>query len=132
MPMEVSWKVESWGDVTVPAGTFKDKVVTTNNLGEVETIWTSPNDGVVIVKRNVVRPATHPQGAGVLDAVAVQYSSRQVGISLSRHLSECPLPKWVDGSDGAAGPDTTPIAMLSGSGYSCPWLRMPKRDSTSS
>ena len=69
MPMEISWKVESWGDVTVPAGTFKAyKVVTTNNLGEAETRWTSPKDGVSIVKRSVVRPATHPQGAGVLDA----------------------------------------------------------------
>lgn len=69
MPIEVSWKVESWGDVTVPAGTFKAyKVVATNNLGEVETIWSSPKDGVTIVKRSVVRPATHPQGAGGLDA----------------------------------------------------------------
>ena len=82
------------GDVTVPAGTFKAyKVVTTNNLGEVETIWTSPNDGVVIVKRNVVRPATHPQGGRAGCRVAVQYSSRQVGISLSRPSQRMPAPQ---------------------------------------
>ena len=45
------------------------KVVTTNNLGEVETRWTAPAVGVWTVKRLVSRPATHPQGAGELEAV---------------------------------------------------------------
>jgi hypothetical protein len=70
VPLEVNWKVEAWEDVTVPAGTFKAyKVVTTNNFGEVETRWTTPAAGVVLAKRLVTRPATHPQGAGELEAV---------------------------------------------------------------
>lgn len=36
VPLKIQWKVESWGDITVPAGTFKAyKVTSTNNLGEV-------------------------------------------------------------------------------------------------
>ena len=70
VPLEVSWKVEALEDVTVPAGTFKAfKVVTTNNFGEVETRWTAPAAGIVLAKRLVSRPATHPQGAGELEAV---------------------------------------------------------------
>ena len=40
----------------------------TNNLGESEERWVSPADGIPTVKRHVERPASHPQGAGVLDA----------------------------------------------------------------
>ena len=70
VPLEVNWKVEAWEDVTVPAGTYKAyKVVTTNNFGEVETRWTAPAAGIVLAKRLVSRPATHPQGAGELEAV---------------------------------------------------------------
>lgn len=70
MPLEVNWKVEAWEDVTVPAGTFKAfKVVTTNNFGEVETRWTAPAAGIPTAKRLVARPASHPQGAGGLEAV---------------------------------------------------------------
>lgn len=69
LPLQLDWKVESWGDVSVPAGIFKAyRVVSTNNLGEVETRWGSPKDSLPTIKRNVVRPVTHPQGAGVLDA----------------------------------------------------------------
>lgn len=61
--------VESWGTVTVPAGTFKAyKVTWTDSLGEVETRWVSPSDGISPIKRHVERPASHPRGAGVLDA----------------------------------------------------------------
>jgi hypothetical protein len=70
VPLEVNWKVEAWEDVTVPAGTYKAyKVVTTNNFGEVETRWTAPAAGIVLAKRLVTRPASHPQGAGELEAV---------------------------------------------------------------
>ena len=70
VPLEVNWKVEAWEDVTVPAGTYKAyKVVTTNNFGEVETRWTAPSVGIVLAKRLVTRPATHPQGVGELEAV---------------------------------------------------------------
>ena len=67
--IRVDYQVESWGDVTVPAGTFKAfKLRFTNNLGETEVRWVSPADGIPTVKRHVERPATHPQGTGVLDA----------------------------------------------------------------
>ena len=70
VPLEVNWKVEAWEDVTVPAGTYKAyKVVTTNNFGEVETRWTAPAAGIVLAKRLVTRPTSHPQGAGELEAV---------------------------------------------------------------
>jgi hypothetical protein len=69
VPRRIDWKVESWGDVTVPAGSFKAyKLVWTNDLGEVETRWVNPAEGLFTIKRHVERPASHPQGAGVLDA----------------------------------------------------------------
>jgi hypothetical protein len=67
-PLKIDWKVDSWGDVTVPAGTFKAfKLVWTDDQGETETRWVSPDEGLGTVKRHVERPATHPRGAGVLD-----------------------------------------------------------------
>jgi hypothetical protein len=67
--------VESWGDVTVPAGTFKAyKVVWTDSTGDIETRWVGPQQGLATIKRHVDRPATHPQGAGVLDAELESYS----------------------------------------------------------
>lgn len=67
--LNVQWKVESWGDVTVPAGTFKAyKVVSTNQLGETEVRWVSPSSQLNLVKRHIERTPAHPQGAGVLDA----------------------------------------------------------------
>lgn len=38
------------------------------NQNEFETRWVAPHDGLATVKRHVERPASHPQGAGVLDA----------------------------------------------------------------
>jgi hypothetical protein len=67
--LKTDGKVVSWGDVTVPAGTYKAyQLEWTDSLGEKETRWVSPADGIATVKRHVERPATHPQGAGVLDA----------------------------------------------------------------
>jgi hypothetical protein len=69
VPMSIQGKVESWGDVTVPAGTFKAfKLVWTMNQSEVETRWVNPAEGLATIKRHVERSAAHPQGAGVLDA----------------------------------------------------------------
>jgi hypothetical protein len=69
LQLKVDGKVESLGDITVPAGTYKAyRLAWVNNLGETETRWVSPEDGLATVKRHVERPATHPQGAGVLDA----------------------------------------------------------------
>jgi hypothetical protein len=74
VPMTMSWKVDSWGDVTVPAGTFKAyKLTWSSDQGEVETRWVSPSTGIATVKRHVERPASHPQGAGILDAEMLSY-----------------------------------------------------------
>ena len=70
IPLTIDSRVEAWEDVTVPAGTFKAyRVSWRNNLGEAETRWLSPQEGHATLKRHVERPASHPQGAGVLDAV---------------------------------------------------------------
>lgn len=75
VPLQITWRVESWGDVTVPAGTFKAyKVVWTDSTGDTETRWVGPQQGLATIKRHVDRPATHPQGAGVLDAELESYS----------------------------------------------------------
>ena len=75
MPLHINGKVESWGDVTVPAGTFKAyKLVWTDSTGDVETRWISPKDALATVKRHIDRPATHPQGAGVLDAELLSFT----------------------------------------------------------
>lgn len=74
MPIQFTGKVESWGDVTVPAGTFKAyKLVWTDSTGDVETRWVNPQQGLATIKRHIDRPATHPQGAGVLDAELESY-----------------------------------------------------------
>lgn len=69
LQLKVDGKVDSVGDITVPAGTFKAyKLVWVNNLGEAETRWIGVDDGLATIKRHVERPATHPQGPGMLDA----------------------------------------------------------------
>ncbi|MDP1684091.1 hypothetical protein [Hydrogenophaga sp.] len=70
VPLKRDFKVEAIEDVTVPAGTFKTwKISWKDSTGETETRWISPAQGIATVKRHVERPATHAQGAGVLDAV---------------------------------------------------------------
>lgn len=72
VPMAIEGQVVSWGDVTVPAGTFKAfKLVWTVNQHEVETRWVNPTEGLATLKRHVERTAAHPQGPGVLDAELV-------------------------------------------------------------
>jgi hypothetical protein len=69
LPWTVDYRVEAWEDVTVPAGTFKAfRMSWRNNFGETEIRWLNPAQGLATIKRHVERPATHPMGAGVLDA----------------------------------------------------------------
>jgi hypothetical protein len=75
MPIQFTGKVESWGEITVPAGTFKAyKLVWTDSTGDVETRWVNPQEGLATIKRHVDRPATHPLGAGVLDAELISFT----------------------------------------------------------
>jgi hypothetical protein len=56
MPLHINGKVASWGDVTVPAGTFKAyKLVWTDSTGDVETRWISPMDALATIKRQHAR-----------------------------------------------------------------------------
>lgn len=70
LPYEVSYRVEAYESVTVPAGTFMAfRLHYTDNFGETFTVWTAPAQGIATVKRILHRPATHPQGAGHLEGV---------------------------------------------------------------
>jgi hypothetical protein len=74
VPVRIDYQVESWGEVTVPAGTFAAyKLRWTTSLGETETRWVAPAQAIATVKRHVERPASHPQGAGVLDAELLSF-----------------------------------------------------------
>jgi hypothetical protein len=74
-PMKAEWKVESYEDVTVPAGTFKAwRVVFTDNFGYKQTTWSVPEQLGVYARRINERPATHPQGGAgrqVIELVSV-------------------------------------------------------------
>jgi len=65
VPMKSSWKVESYEDVTVPAGTFKAwRITMTDNFGFRQTTWFVPEKIGVFVKRATERPEGHPQRPG--------------------------------------------------------------------
>ena len=65
---ELSYKVEAQESLTVPAGTFQTyRILTTDNFGQVDRYWISPETGILTIKRTQTRPASHPQGAGQLD-----------------------------------------------------------------
>ncbi len=67
-PYELSYKVEAYEPITVPAGTFQTyRILITDNFGQVDRYWISPETGIPTIKRTQTRPATHPQGAGQLD-----------------------------------------------------------------
>ncbi|HSM21780.1 MAG TPA: hypothetical protein VK876_06185 [Rubrivivax sp.] len=70
VPYEVAFEVAAFEDVNVPAGSFKAyRVIATDISGEVDTRWWVPAQGSLLVKRTVNRPATHPQGAGQIEAL---------------------------------------------------------------
>lgn len=73
--LTANWKVESYEDVTVPAGTFKAwKVVMTDSMGLTQTIWSVPMTMGVFAKRSSERSAAHPMGGAgtqVFELVAV-------------------------------------------------------------
>jgi len=70
---ESTWIVESYEEVTVPAGTFKAfKVKYTDNIGNENVNWWSPQvQGNAKVKFS--RTAKHRQGAGTIDTELVSY-----------------------------------------------------------
>ena len=69
VPLKVNYKVEAYESVTVPAGSFMAyKVVFTDSFGETTQQWVVPSQGIATAKRISTRPASHPLGAGQLQA----------------------------------------------------------------
>lgn len=70
----VTQKVESYGDVTVPAGTIKAfKISTKTSLGDDNLVWFSPEHGIFI-KQSLKRTSAHAQGAGTREIELVSYT----------------------------------------------------------
>jgi hypothetical protein len=74
MPFDWTWKVEAYGDVTVPAGTFKAfKISTSDTFGQEQTGWMIPELGVW-GKRSDSRTAKYPSGAGAREIELISYT----------------------------------------------------------
>lgn len=70
---EGTWVVESYEDVTVPAGTFKSfKVRYSDNIGNENVNWWSPQI-IANAKIKVARTSLHRSGAGTIDQELVSY-----------------------------------------------------------
>ena len=77
LPYDLSCKVESYGDVTVPAGTFKAfKIACTTTIGTEETFWNSPELGI-FVKSSLRRSDKSPFGPGTQDTELLSYDIRK-------------------------------------------------------
>jgi hypothetical protein len=64
IPFDSTWKVESYEDVTVPAGTFKAfKISYSDTIGNETVQWMSPELGI-FVKRTENRTTKNPAGPG--------------------------------------------------------------------
>lgn len=74
---ESTWVVESYEDVTVPAGTFKAfKVTYSDNIGNEAVNWWSPQvHGNAKIKS--VRTSKHRAGAGTMDTELVSHTIRR-------------------------------------------------------
>ena len=71
--LTMTFKVEAYEDVIVPAGTFKAfRVVQASSFGEVERNWVVPSRGLATVKRVSTRSALHQLVAGQLEAVLLR------------------------------------------------------------
>jgi hypothetical protein len=74
MPFDWTWKVEAYGDVTAPAGTFKAfKISTSDTFGQEQTGWMIPELGVW-GKRSDSRTAKYPSGAGTREIELISYT----------------------------------------------------------
>ena len=70
---EATWVVESYEDVTVPAGTFKAfKVRYSDNTGSENVTWYSPQI-LANAKLKYMRTSQHRSGAGTIDQELVSY-----------------------------------------------------------
>jgi hypothetical protein len=77
IPYDATCKVESYGDVTVPAGTFTTfKLGCTYTIGLEETYWFSPEMGI-FVKSSQKRAANYPSGAGTRETELASVTIRK-------------------------------------------------------
>lgn len=77
IPFDATCKVESYGDVTVQAGTFKAfKIGCSTTLPTEETYWFSPEMGI-FVKSSQKRAANNPSGAGTRETELVSVAIRK-------------------------------------------------------
>jgi hypothetical protein len=77
IPFDSTCKVESYGDVTVQAGTFKVfKIGCSTTAPTEETYWFSPEMGL-FVKSSQKRAANHPSGAGTRETELVSVAIRK-------------------------------------------------------
>jgi hypothetical protein len=77
IPVESTYTVEAYEEVTVPAGTFKAfRVRTVDNGGNENVNWISPELGL-FVKSNLRRTAKHPQGPGTREIELVSQTIRK-------------------------------------------------------
>ena len=73
-PVENSYVVEAYEEVTVPAGTFKTfRVRSSDTLGNNNVVWYSPELGL-FAKQVLQRTEKHPQGPGRRESVLKAYS----------------------------------------------------------
>jgi hypothetical protein len=78
VPVEATWKVEAYEDVTVPAGTFRTfRVAYVDNMGNSEVYWMSPELHMLFVKAVMTRTAAHRLGPGTREQQLVSQSIRK-------------------------------------------------------
>ncbi len=77
VPVDVTWKVEAYEDVTVPAGTFKAfKIVSSDTLGNANIQWFYPELGI-FVKASTTRTDKNPSGPGTRESELVSHTIRK-------------------------------------------------------
>jgi len=73
-PLDNTWKIEAYEEVTVPAGKFKTfKIIYSNSVGEEFTSWLIPELGQP-AKRVLKRTAKYPRGPGAREEELVSYT----------------------------------------------------------
>jgi hypothetical protein len=76
VPYNSTWKFESYGDIKVPAGTFKAfKISISDTLGNEDTHWYCPSLGTV--KQSLRRNNMFVSGAGTRDVELVSHTIKK-------------------------------------------------------
>jgi len=75
-PFDVTWKVEAYEDVTVPAGTFKAFKISFSSIGSQDMYWFAPELGV-FAKQSMRRTDKSGYGAGTREVELVSQSIKR-------------------------------------------------------